>query len=69
MKQSCPYCRTASFHRRKRTTLVLYFKSLIGLWPYRCDGCGRDIMLNGRHMKRLAEAGERHSAQQSTLNC
>jgi len=55
MVTSCPDCRSHSVRRRKRTGFSLYFLSLLGKWPYRCEECGSNFLLRKRYVRRKTD--------------
>lgn len=65
---SCPDCRSHALRRRKRSGFGLYFVSLFGQWPYRCEECGSNFLLRKRYLRpsRDSAQGESGSGRRSS---
>lgn len=48
----CPDCRGSKIRRLRRNTLILYWKGLTGVWPYRCEQCAKEFFLPQRRPER-----------------
>jgi DNA-directed RNA polymerase subunit RPC12/RpoP len=58
MDAYCPDCRSHALRRRKRSGFTLYFVSLLGQWPYRCEECGSNFLLKKRYLRAKKEKGK-----------
>jgi DNA-directed RNA polymerase subunit RPC12/RpoP len=57
MEASCPDCRSHALRRRKRSGFTLYFVSMLGQWPYRCEECGSNFLLKKRYLRANSKEG------------
>ena len=56
----CPECRSYNLRRRKRDSVLLFFLSLVGQWPFACENCGTRFFLRKRYVR--VKTGEDQSS-------